>query len=147
MSDTKCASWLRGVGCCWLLCILLLGMSACDSGHTPPFGSLEAVVFGTVESNAGIPVPDAAVRILAHMDSCEAQPNRLGPVESKANGQFTSNIAFAFTPTIACLTIEAEAPPESGLRDTTFTVAPVELAFREESPFDSLRVDVTLPER
>jgi len=66
-------------------------------------------------------------------------------VRSDETGVFTRRVAFPTDPSVVGLDIEAEAPPGSGLADTTFTVEPVELEFRTDPPFDSLRVDVVLP--
>lgn len=129
-----------------LVCVLLLGvLGACDDGTTPPQGSLDAVIFGTVETEDATPVERAVVHVRLYRDSLDAPPSRFRPVRSEATGLFTRRVAFFAEPSIVGLDIEAEAPPGSGLSDTTLTIEPVELEFRTDPPFDSLRVDVVLP--
>jgi hypothetical protein len=148
MIDTTRPSFVRSIVLSWIAGLVLLGtMSACDNGPTPPLGTVDAVVFGTVETITGAPVSGATIQLLAHEDSCAAQPGRFHPVTSDATGRFTRPIAYLTNPSIACFTVDAEAPAESDLGDTTITVEPVDLEFRTDPPFDSLRVDVTLPVR
>ena len=129
-----------------LTCMILLGVvGACDDGMPPPQGSLDAVIFGTVETEDATPVERAVVHVRLYRDSLDAPPSRFRPVRSEATGLFTRRVAFFAEPSIVGLDIEAEAPPGSGLADTTFTVEPVELEFRTDPPYDSLHVDVVLP--
>ena len=129
-----------------LTCAFLLGVvGACDDGTTPPFGSFDAVVFGAVKTMEAVPLSGAVVRVRLYRDSLDARPSNFSPVRSDETGIFTRQVAFPTDPSVAGLDIEVEAPPGSGLADTTFTVEPVELEFRTDPPFDSLRVDVVLP--
>ena len=131
-----------------LACTLfLIVVGACDDDNPPgtsPFGSVDAVIFGTVETEDATSVEGAVVHVRLYRDSLDASPSRFRPVRSETTGLFTRRVAFPADPSIVGLDLEVEAPPGSGLADTTFTVEPVELEFRTDPPFDSLRVDVVL---
>lgn len=125
--------------------LLMGGLSACDGGPTTPSGFFQALISGSVVTPAGDEVQAARLTIWPFRDHCDGRRVGRIVVLSSETGRYEKEITADTPEPLSCLKIEVEAPPESGLRDTTFTVMPVDLALREEPPFDSLRVDVTLP--
>jgi hypothetical protein len=146
MIDTTRPSFVRPIVLSWIAGLVLLGtMSACDNGATPPLPSFDAVAYGAVRSADIQAVQGARVTVTAPAQCPDDQPAARFTEISNHEGMHRDEFGTFSPDTLRCLTINAEAPPESGLGDTTFTVEPVELVLREEPPFDSLRVDVTLP--
>jgi len=129
--------------------MLFLGVAgACDDSTTPPLPAFDSIVHGDVKTTRGETVREARVTVTGYLE--EPCPNDQPAAEfielSDREGRFEDELGTLSRPeTLRCLTIEAEAPPESDLADTTFTVEPVELELRENPPFDTLRVDVVLP--
>lgn len=129
-----------------LTCVFLLGVvGACDNGTTIPTGFFQARVYGVIEAPAGAPVSSVRLTVQPYRVQCENRRSYPFVVQSDGDGQYSEAITADTPEPFSCLQVEAEAPPESNLADTTFTVEPVELELREDPPFDSLRVDVVLP--
>jgi len=129
-----------------LVCALLLGVvGACDNRTTTPTGYFQARIYGTVETPVGKSVPSARLTVQPYRIQCENRRSYPFVVQSDGNGQYSNAVTADTQESFSCLRVEAEAPPESNLADTTFTVEPVELELRENPPYDSLRVDVVLP--
>jgi hypothetical protein len=113
---------------------------------------LWAVVYGTVRSEAGSPVPGARVTMRAELEgACPATAHTNVNVAtyeafSDENGAFRAEVKNDLWPHVQvedfCVHVVVTPPVAEGLRDTAFSVGPIRF-----SPIvsDSARADVVLP--
>jgi len=130
-----------------LLLAATLGCGDNDNGIVEPPPVLEAVVLGSIQTGAGVPIAGAAVEIQAWRDGCgTGVPIRPSGVDSAsqlvtdAGGGYLGVLHGEGDSFDACLTVEVEAPP-------VYHVLPVAdtgsiISFNPtEAPADSVRID------
>ena len=122
----------------WLACCL--PTDGCGCPPTPAVG----VVYGRVTTTGGEPVPNAVVSAyIAREGSCGRHDAPDGSDQTGTDGRYSVGVAGPAELDTACVSIRVQAPVDGQLADWPDTA--VTLNFRYATPYDSVRVDASLP--
>lgn len=124
-----------------LACSLDTGPRGCDICTT------SAIVFGTVRSASGTPVPGARVSVEARETSCRG--TQIGGEDAIADtsGAYRVRLRSPEAPTAVCLVVTGVPPTSSGMMSGSDTghVVRMQPDYGRDESTDSVRVDLTLP--
>ena len=122
--------------------LLALTVGACGTTDSTIY-TVDAIVYGKVQTASGEPVDGATVTLTHHPEGCEDPDESLGQDITDSTGHFRAGLPVFGPPDEAdCFLASAEPPEGSGLE------APepkqFDADFRRSPPYDSVRVDFTL---
>jgi hypothetical protein len=138
MRDWRWIRSLRFTTALWL-CVQV---AACDE-PTKPIGGV-FVLWGIVTDAEGERVPQSRVEVRHHWPECSSPPGGLYSARTDERG-FWSLAFHVVVEQRGCLMLTALPPVGSGL-DSASVVYPGPFApARASPPYDSLRIDITVP--
>ena len=128
---------------------ILLFVVACRDSMPPgcDICTTSAVIRGTVRRADGTPVPDVAVTIEAHAQSCNGPTYTFSdPVRTANDGSYRSVPKSLTGPFLACLVVSGLPPASTGLRAAADSGATVMFRadYGGDGQHDSTRVDLVL---
>lgn len=146
---------LRVLGSHAIVLATLGGLAACGGGTGITGCDLctsSALVYGTVTSADGSPVPAAMVTASGWRLGCPGEGGK-GPffdspdLATDESGEFRTVVTALLGPELMCLVVRADPSADSGLLPMADTGATVMLTpdFNRAEPMDSVRVDLVLP--
>src|SRR5690242_7671435 len=120
----------------------------CNSrGIVIPESAAVAVVYGRVTTTTGTAMPDLSVLIRASVRTC-SDTVLAGEAARTGAGGFYRSLVKSFGPADTyCVTVTVPPPPRSSLDSTKVGGSLVRFVDIATSPYDSVRVDIVLPER
>ena len=144
---TKAFSHLQS---CWgavlslfTVVLLVLTAGACETTDSTLY-TVDAIVYGEVQTASGEPVDGATVTLTHHPEGCDSPDVDSGRDFTDSTGHFRAGLPIASAPPddTACFQASIDPPEESGL------AAPepkqFDADFRPNPPYDSVRVDFVL---
>lgn len=124
---------------------LVVAASACSTGQDPNSTAVRAVARGSVETEAGQPVPDAIVHITTRIDQPSGSVGLTDDsVRTDGDGHF-SVVMFATgaPPSEGSVRVEVSPPTGSNLKPTVVQGRTVRFDF-PLPPVDTVDLDITL---